>query len=333
MKPYISIVASSRNDDHGGDLLRRMNFFIKGLDQQVTRHKSNAELIIVEWNPPSDKPLLHEVLESPSTGSLLTIRYIIVPNSTHIRMIHHDKFSLYQYIAKNVGIRRSKGDFILLTNVDLIFSDELWEFLVQEMLDLNVMYRANRCDISPDFPDSWSLDEQLIFFKNNIITRYGTINDIAPSSESVIQLIRRKIKSTFMKESEGKSNLPFGVDTNACGDFSLMSKSGLEHIKGYPELIFHSKVDGLLCHTAVACGFKQVVLHPNQCTYHIDHKFGWATMSLEEKLKLMQETPFFDSSTYHQAVHWIHSNKKPLPINDDNWGFIKESFQEIVICG
>jgi hypothetical protein len=60
--PYLSVVATSRNDNHGGNMLRRMQIFINGLSEQCRRHQLDAELILVEWNPPSDNPSLAEVL-------------------------------------------------------------------------------------------------------------------------------------------------------------------------------------------------------------------------------------------------------------------------------
>ena len=60
MENCLSIVVASRNDNHGGDMTRRMRIFVKGLIDQCNKFKLRAELIIVEWNPPSDKPLLHE---------------------------------------------------------------------------------------------------------------------------------------------------------------------------------------------------------------------------------------------------------------------------------
>lgn len=37
--PYLSIVITSRNDDHGGNMLRRMQVSISGLLEQLEKHK------------------------------------------------------------------------------------------------------------------------------------------------------------------------------------------------------------------------------------------------------------------------------------------------------
>ena len=52
--PYISVVATSRNDDHGGNMLRRMQIFVNAWIEQCRRHDLASELLLVEWNPPAD---------------------------------------------------------------------------------------------------------------------------------------------------------------------------------------------------------------------------------------------------------------------------------------
>ena len=49
-KPKLSIVAVTRNDNHGGDLNQRMQLFIDGLFEQCEKYKFFAEIILVDWN-------------------------------------------------------------------------------------------------------------------------------------------------------------------------------------------------------------------------------------------------------------------------------------------
>ena len=60
--PYLSVVAAARNDDHGGNMLRRLQTFVNGLTGQTKRHSVPIELVLVEWNPPGDKPPLAQAL-------------------------------------------------------------------------------------------------------------------------------------------------------------------------------------------------------------------------------------------------------------------------------
>jgi hypothetical protein len=63
--PYLSLVAAARNDDHGGNLLRRMQIFVNGWIEQARRYEISSELILVEWNPPPGRPRLAEALNWP----------------------------------------------------------------------------------------------------------------------------------------------------------------------------------------------------------------------------------------------------------------------------
>src|SRR3984893_17987121 len=63
--PKLSIVATTRNDDHGGNQLARTQLFVDGLAEQSLRFKLPIELLMVEWNPPVDKPPLAEALSWP----------------------------------------------------------------------------------------------------------------------------------------------------------------------------------------------------------------------------------------------------------------------------
>ena len=64
-RPYLSVVVTARNDDHGGNLLGRMQAFVNGWIAQSKRHGLASELIFVEWNPPQDRPPLGG---GPATG-------------------------------------------------------------------------------------------------------------------------------------------------------------------------------------------------------------------------------------------------------------------------
>src|SRR5438270_12732264 len=142
-RPYISLVVTARNDNHGGSLLSRMQAFVNGWIGQCKRHGLLSELIVVDWNPPQDRPPLMEALRWPEDTRPCDVRFIQVPLEIHSRFRHADVLPLYQMIAKNVGIRRARGQFILATNIDIIFSDELMQYLAQGRLQLGRMYRMD----------------------------------------------------------------------------------------------------------------------------------------------------------------------------------------------
>ena len=167
-EPYLSIVVPSRNDNHGGDLLKRMQIFVTALLEQCLRHRIPSELIIVEWNPPADRPPLAEALRWPEEPGPCAVRFIEVPAAIHRRYRNADGLALYQMIAKNVGIRRASGRFVLATNIDILFSDELMQFIARQHLATDRMYRIDRHDVTADVPDA-PVTEQLAWCQSHVI--------------------------------------------------------------------------------------------------------------------------------------------------------------------
>lgn len=175
-RPYISFVATARNDDHGLNLLARMQTFVNSLTGQCHRHDLPAELVLVEWNPVAGRPKLSAALSWPSAGRC-TVRIIEVSHQIHQRFRHSATLPLYQMIAKNVGIRRALGEFVVATNIDIIFSDELIRFLASRSLEKDRMYRIDRLDVMSDVPGDRSLDEQLEYCRTHLLrvnAREGT---------------------------------------------------------------------------------------------------------------------------------------------------------------
>src|SRR5262249_5366379 len=127
-EPYLSLVVTARNDDHGGNLLDRMQAFVNGWIGQARLHRIPSGLIVVEWNPPLERPRLAEALRGPADFGPCRVRFIEVPPELHARFHHAEALPLYQMLGKNVGIRRARGRFVLVTNIDILFSSELAAF-------------------------------------------------------------------------------------------------------------------------------------------------------------------------------------------------------------
>lgn len=166
--PYLSVVATARNDDHGGNPLYRMQLFVDGLIAQSERHRLPTELVLVEWNPPSDRPRLAEVLSWPDS-EWCAVRIIEVPPALHATLEYSDRLPLYQMIGKNVGIRRARGDFVVATNIDILFSDELMAQLARRDLDPQRVYRVDRMDVPAEIDPAWPIEQQLEFCRKYAI--------------------------------------------------------------------------------------------------------------------------------------------------------------------
>src|SRR5215510_1432114 len=150
-EPYLSVVLATRNDDHGGNPLWRLQAFIDTFDAQCRRTGLDAEVIIVEWNPPAGRARLIDILPLPRHPAC-AYRFVEVPPELHATLSHAEALPLFQMIAKNVGIRRARGAFVLATNIDIIFSNELVEFMARRELAPGFLYRLDRHDVESRLP-------------------------------------------------------------------------------------------------------------------------------------------------------------------------------------
>lgn len=315
--PMLSIVVTSRNDDHGGNTLHRMQVFAKGLAEQCKKFYLDAELIIVEWNPPADRKRLYEVLQWPDDLGPLTVRFIEVPPEVHNSIGNSDKFPLFQMIAKNVGIRRAKGKFVLATNIDILFSDELMRFLAGRQLEESCFYRIDRHDVGCNgIPEDIGITEQLEFCRNNLVRIQG--------------LHGTKTISQIGADHFSYTDKDTTVHVNACGDFTLMAREKWHLFKGYPELpLWSIYVDGLLVHMAYVSGLRQVVLPYPMRIYHIEHDMGWEVIP-----GTMKQRPSLDHhKEYEPWCRRMKDEKRPITNNDENWGYAGMEFDEHVLSG
>jgi len=334
--PYLTVVATSRNDDHGGNLLRRMQLFVNGFFAQCERHQLNAELVLVEWNPPSNRPRLVEALHWP-TGPH-SMRIIEVPPEIHRQFRHSERLPLFQMIGKNVGIRRALGQFVLATNVDILFSDELVSFLASRRLRKGRIYRAPRYDVPENIPLNISIDKQLDFCRKNafrVYLRDGILNLKTGQSyraHSHMSFVRRRLGRLLAEllPSSMKRSLHFRLragmarlHTNACGDFTLMAREDWFRLRGYPQLEMYSlHLDSLLCYMACSAGIREVVMrYP---VYHIEHSGGW-TPEVERDEGLRKglskaEIPQLTSRQLGALAVKMFCERTPTILNLENWG-------------
>lgn len=194
--PYLTVVATARNDDHGGRLLHRLQLFVTSFAAQSDRHGLDAELVLVEWNPPADKPRLIDALHWPKSAHCL-FRVIEVPADLHAGLDHHERLPLFQMIAKNVGIRRAAGRWVLATNVDVLFSDALMRRLARRNFDPRVVYRVDRYDVDDVFVEDEPVTKQLKLASENVIRicRRDRTDDVRTGD--VHLLYRREARIVF----------------------------------------------------------------------------------------------------------------------------------------
>jgi glycosyltransferase involved in cell wall biosynthesis len=125
MGPYFSIVVSSL-----GDPLNHVQTLLTATLEQCRRHRIPSEMIIVEWKRPENQAPLSGTLRLPEEPGPCAVRIIEVPASVvrpHLNALEHA-------IAKNVGIRRARGRYILAADSDLFLPEELLQFIAGQYL-------------------------------------------------------------------------------------------------------------------------------------------------------------------------------------------------------
>jgi hypothetical protein len=242
--PHLSVVAVSRNDDHGGDLQRRMQHFVNGLIAQCRKHRLNAELILVEWNPPAERPPLEDSLEWPADFGPVSVRVVTLPPELHASLPHARALALFQMIGKNVGIRRACGRYVLATNIDILFDDATVLYLRDRLQD-GTMLRADRYDVPSDLPDDLPFDRVLSDCRSRwfqVHTRLGTLDThsrrlIGRDAGVATRLLALycEIQIFGWREAAGRAGRRLGAQVQdrwnaACALGKVISRVGLAHV-------------------------------------------------------------------------------------------------------
>lgn len=343
-KPYLSLVAASRNDNHGGNTLYRTQIFIDSFLEQCERYQLPAELILVEWNPPPDRAPLAEVISWVQQNEWVDCRVITVPYERHILLRFARQLPLFQMIAKNVGIRRARGEFILATNIDILFSNELMAFLAKKSLRQDRLYRCDRVDIDSEISKDISLDEKLQFARQNIVRwnyRIHPAEFVTPQVEGApLQTVIDKLLETEQFELEhqdqtpliiAKENAPLEwLHTAASGDFTLLHRDAWEKIRGYAEFEAYSlHIDTLGIVAAHLCGFQEAWLPPPAVCYHIEHSLG-SGFTAEQQEALFDRLESQGITCLHYVIIEFFIKTRISLYNTEAWGLRDIPLEEMI---
>ena len=144
----ITIVVAGRNDDYGGAFQERITELARANSVRLTSAGVLHEFLLVEWNPLPDRPLLSQAF----VASVPSARAIVVPPALHDRYSLNPHMPFYEMPAKNAGIRRADGDWILVTNADILLGDDVIAWLCDGRRRDDTLYRAHRVDVPRDLP-------------------------------------------------------------------------------------------------------------------------------------------------------------------------------------
>jgi hypothetical protein len=121
------------------------------------------------------------------------------------------------------------------------------------------------------------------------------------------------------------------LHTNACGDFTLMSREAWAKVGGYPELeLFSMHIDSLLLYQAHYSGIREAFI-PHRL-YHVEHAEGFKPdpESLVELNTRLEENaiPQISDLQFLDDVIEMYKTKQPKFRNAETWGFSTEALGE-----
>jgi hypothetical protein len=165
---------------------------------------------------------------------------------------YHDAFSqnprlqFHEFIAKNVGIRRALGSYILVTNTDIYLSRDIVNMVARQLFRPMVLYRATRLDLK-SWLDGTNLDEAVL---------------MDPRNEAALNVL----KGPYL--------------TNAAGDFLLLDRFSFHALRGFNEVIRFSKIhiDANFCYHVLENGL--LITDTGARVYH----FGEGTFRAQRRV-------------------------------------------------
>lgn len=248
-QPYLSIVGWARNDGYTPNYAKRLEHALGVLVRQLDTHKVPSEVIVVEWNPPPDRPLLAEEIGSLGGAGHVTVRFIVVPPKHHEGPQGWQTRGMHVNNAANVGMRRARGRYVTPKALDTFYSERLVARLAQLNLDDGCVYRCDRLDARME-DESWLdlPDEELL----------------AKLARNTVQRHERLTHSIDWKMRD--------LHTNACGDFLLMTAERWGEIRGYQKdpSVLCLDSDSIALHAAAAHGASEIHWL-DECIYKVVH--------------------------------------------------------------
>jgi len=335
----LSLVMVGRNDNYGGDFKSRLQNSISWTFNQLTINEIQSEIIFVNYNPLPESSIL-DFIDWPKSNDFVSVRMITVSSEVHNHIITNYDIKpvpVLEYFAKNAGIRRALGKFILSMNPDILMDERI--FSKFKKLRSENYYRCNRCDFDSEIQnfttnklkDLLSSSIDTVWFKgrkraiNRFIERKYFSNWVLQTIENIWK--RNSIKFSFflnyIKINYYSHNVEFIYHCNASGDFMLLSKKHWFELKGYKEnsrIALHT--DSLFVVQAATHGLKEHVFYPPIYHKKHDRRFD-ATHENEEQRSLYFKTQL-DSQE-------MIKNRKSIIYNSDDWGLINFELEDKIV--
>ncbi len=343
--PYVTFVTYGRNDSYTPSYIGRVTRATALLAGQLERAAIDSEIVIADWNPPADRPLLIESITLPKVLRHVSIRGIIVPSEYHRRFSGSDERGIHAGEAADVCMRRARGRYITTKASDTFFSNETIAMIARLDLHPDAMYRIDRHDVAVNDDSTWELDD------GALIARLASL----PSQpHSLIQ------QSSFWRLRD--------LHTNACGDFTLMSAAYWHLLRGHvlDHTVLSLDIDSIAMHAAAGLGAREIrwpadckvykPMHGNLNSVRVIQawrpwqrkldkflfeKVGartahWARTTFDYPRRRVRGVdsvlgPSIERNFVAPAGRWARG-ELPLPTQPENWGLSDVALEERTLC-
>lgn len=242
----IGAVVISRNDNYGGDLVRKFTYTLSSLVSVFD------DVYYVDWNSPEDKSLFDEVKGSiEKTGKLHVIR-ISQAQAKQLANNNPDVQNCCEVLARNIGIRRLNTDYIVSTNSDIMCVSK--NNILSGVVDNRTFHTIARTDV--DFSEV-------------------TDTNLMPGSPELFDYMEKN-RTMWGQNGDGS---PLGERDRwsliTCpGDFQLAHRDVWYGIKGFDEnLVYRGYTDSNVQRKADFYGFGQSLVR-SVMAFHFRHYPG-----------------------------------------------------------
>jgi hypothetical protein len=271
--PFVSIVLTGRNDNYGGDFAARFFRTIHFNHRELTERGISHEIVFVEWAPLRDSPLLFDQIFDavPDLDRRVCWWYVVDPCYQQTLSLN-PRLEYLEFLAKNVGIRRARGRFVLTTNCDVSFGRRVFEALQHRELERRVLYRAPRHDLN--------LPEDLDAIDWGVLENPANLAGPA-----------HRLKPPYMG--------------SATGDFVLLDRESFHEIRGFNEVyrVARIGIDRNVIVKALASGLE--IRDVGGPVYHQNHE-GSYRLNPKAYEGRESEAPWGDRRWHASGVSYVN---------------------------
>jgi hypothetical protein len=162
--PLLSVVIAAGDVGDDGDSVSRLIGALHFNHEQLAAHGVHHEFVLVECHSSAEHPWLADIAmdAAPTLRDETLVSIVVDPRYRDALGLDAAVDGLGS-VMRNIGIRRSRGSFVLLTSCGVCLGRGVLRRIAEGTLEESVLYRAPRVDVRLDAVRDtigWNLLEQ-----------------------------------------------------------------------------------------------------------------------------------------------------------------------------